>query len=151
MKPKSLSGIGAMFAALLIIGAIFVPAVSATTSKNVQDSTADEITLGMIDRGGDEFLDCRGWLVKETNRIRYGGYAESSYAAGYMHVACKLYNAGTGEKMSHTANSAQRVAYLEPQENLEYYPPSGNYYVHTEANTLYPEHYATHDTPWLYY
>ncbi|MCK9277608.1 MAG: hypothetical protein M0P22_05930, partial [Methanoculleus sp.] len=41
MKPKFLSGIGAMFAALMIVGAIFVPAASAdrTSPEDAIDDT----------------------------------------------------------------------------------------------------------------
>ncbi|KAF5062141.1 MULTISPECIES: hypothetical protein [Methanoculleus] len=49
MKPKFLSGIGALFAALLIVGAIFVPAVSAQPRESVEVVTTDEATLSLID------------------------------------------------------------------------------------------------------
>ncbi|WP_214041036.1 hypothetical protein [Methanoculleus sp.] len=49
MKPKFLSGIGALFAALLIVGAIFVPAVSAQSRESMEVVTTDEATLSLID------------------------------------------------------------------------------------------------------
>ncbi|KUK69043.1 MAG: hypothetical protein XE11_2658 [Methanomicrobiales archaeon 53_19] len=49
MKPKFLPGIGALFAALLIVGAIFVPAVSAQSRESMEVITTDEATLSLID------------------------------------------------------------------------------------------------------
>lgn len=49
MKPKFLSGIGALFAALLIVGAIFVSAVSAQSHESMEVITTDEATLSLID------------------------------------------------------------------------------------------------------
>ena len=60
MKPKVLSGISVLIVTLLIVGAIFVPVVSATTSENVQDNIADGNALGLIGQKGDDFLDCHG-------------------------------------------------------------------------------------------
>lgn len=49
MKPKSFSGIGALFAALLVVGTIFVPAVSAQSHESMEVITTDEATLSLID------------------------------------------------------------------------------------------------------
>jgi len=49
MKTKSLSGISALIVALLIIGAIFVPAVSAQPQEPMEVATTDEATLRLID------------------------------------------------------------------------------------------------------
>jgi len=147
MKPKFLSGIGALLAAMLIVGAIFVPVVSATTSENVQDNIANENALGLIGQKGDDFLDCHGWLTKETNWIRYGGWANCSYEAGYLSVKATLLNRDTAEKMSHTANSAQHVDSLQTQDNLEAHPPAGRYHVLTEAWSLQPSHDVLHYSP----
>lgn len=49
MKPKLLSGIGALFAALLIVGALFMPAVSAQPRESMEVITTDEATLSLID------------------------------------------------------------------------------------------------------
>ncbi|KDE54567.1 hypothetical protein [Methanoculleus sp. MH98A] len=49
MKPKFLSGIGALFAALLIAGTLFVPAASAQSYESMEVITTDEATLSLID------------------------------------------------------------------------------------------------------
>jgi hypothetical protein len=48
MKPKLLSGIGALFAALLIVGAIFVPAVSAAQENACPANEGDANPDGQI-------------------------------------------------------------------------------------------------------
>jgi len=147
VNPKRIFSICVLFVALLVVSAAFVLAVGATTSENVQDSVVDGNALSVIGQRGDDFLDCHGWLTKETYWIRYGGWANCSYEAGYLSVKATLLNRDTAEKMSHTANSAQRVDYLQTQDNLEAHPPTGNYHVLTEAWSLQPSHDVLHYSP----
>lgn len=147
MKTRSLSGIGALIVALLFVGAIFVPAVSATTSENAQDGTADTTTLNQVDRRGDDFLDCYGWLTKETNWIRYGGWAWCSYPAERLNIKVSLRDRATDQDLGYTAYSGANLDYIEAQDNLEVQPPAGSYYTHTRAWSAGPSHDVLHNSP----
>lgn len=49
MKPNLLYGISALFVALLIVGAVFVPTVSAQSHESMEVITTNEATLRLID------------------------------------------------------------------------------------------------------
>ncbi|HOD86640.1 MAG TPA: hypothetical protein PLB80_07450, partial [Methanoculleus sp.] len=69
MKPKLLSGIGALFAALLIIGALFVPAVSAdrASPEDAIDDTGLSERLQYVMNSGELPRASRAWLPASSS------------------------------------------------------------------------------------
>lgn len=143
MKTKC--GIGVVIAGLLLTSLAFMP-VSANEGIIPSENALSEQVMG-----GDDFLSCYGYLKGEQYWIRFGGWAQSYSIAGRMHIAVYLYDYNSGEKMTHTANSGQGVDYLEPQENLELHPPTGDYYVYAEAWTVAPSHDADYTSSKMRY
>lgn len=89
MKPKYLSGIGALFAALLIVGAIFVPAVSANennlegTCPSGGDPVDRDVVLErsphLFDDAGNRLSDKEiSQMIEELSKVSHIGDADES-------------------------------------------------------------------------
>ncbi|WP_298667418.1 hypothetical protein, partial [uncultured Methanofollis sp.] len=146
LNMKTEHGLGFALVALLFASLVFVPA-----SANDKALSSDPVLSVGIDRSGDDFLNCYAYLSRDPQGIRYGGWAKASENAYMMNVVVKLIDKRTGQKVQQTAYADYDTKYVEPDENLASYPPSGTYYAFAEATTVYPDHFATYRSSDLIY